>query len=326
MLGWNGSQMPSSDGERQRGHQIFQDRRMAFRASDTANAQIQRGPRVRARPWSRRRHAHDQGLGSKLQYWETQQDLIEHEQELMVQQSRLAEAIAGSVALREQRRQSEAEYSRTNFNDLADAQQKAVSLREDLLQAERRRQLQTLTAPVDGAVQQLAVHTIGGVVTPAQQLMVIVPADARLEAEAMVSNRDIGFVHAGQSVEIKVDTFNFTRYGLLHGEVVSIFSRFDCSRQAAGSSGYLQTRHDCGDQRAAGPRVALRSPDRAGLYTDANRGQADRRFIWHGGHSGNQYGLTKNRAISAVSASAVQAGEFAGKVRPKCRSKGCFQG
>ena len=81
---------------------------------------------------------------------------------------------------------------------------------------------QTLTAPVDGTVQQLAVHTLGGVVTPAQALLVVVPADSHLEVEAMVPNRDIGFVHAGESAAIKVDTFNFTRYGLLHGEVLSV--------------------------------------------------------------------------------------------------------
>ena len=79
-----------------------------------------------------------------------------------------------------------------------------------------------MTAPVDGTVQQLAVHTVGGVVTPAQALIVVVPADSRLEIEAMVSNRDIGFVKAGQSAEIKVDTFNYTRYGLLRGKVESL--------------------------------------------------------------------------------------------------------
>ena len=78
-----------------------------------------------------------------------------------------------------------------------------------------------LTAPVDGTVQQLAVHTVGGVVTPAQTLLAIVPADSQLEIEAMVPNRDIGFVSAGQDAEIKVDTFNFTRYGLLHGKVAA---------------------------------------------------------------------------------------------------------
>ena len=70
--------------------------------------------------------------------------------------------------------------------------------------------------------KQLAVRTVGGVVTPAQQLAVVVPADVTLEVEAMVSNMDIGFVHPGQDAQIKVDTFNFTRYGLLHGRVVSV--------------------------------------------------------------------------------------------------------
>jgi hemolysin D len=59
-------------------------------------------------------------------------------------------------------------------------------------------------------------------VTPAQALLVVVPSDSRLEIEAMVSNRDIGFVRAGQDAEIKIDTFNFTRYGLLHGRVLGV--------------------------------------------------------------------------------------------------------
>jgi hemolysin D len=52
--------------------------------------------------------------------------------------------------------------------------------------------------------------------------MVIVPANVHLEAEVMVSNRDIGFVDAGEPVQVKIDTFNFTRYGLLHGTVLSV--------------------------------------------------------------------------------------------------------
>ncbi len=108
-------------------------------------------------------------------------------------------------------------FRRLYFSDLTQAGQKASSLRQQLIQAEQRRRLQILTSPVDGTVQQLAVHTVGGVVTPAQQLLAVVPADSHLEIEAMVSNRDIGFVHVGQEAEIKIDTFNFTKYGLLHG-------------------------------------------------------------------------------------------------------------
>jgi len=128
----------------------------------------------------------DQRLGSKLTYLETLQLLTENHKDTAIQKSRLVEANAAVEAIT----------------------------------ARMKRQI--LTAPVDGVVQQLAVHTVGGVVTPAQQLAVVVPSDVVLEVEAMVPNRDIGFVHVGQDVQIKIDAFNFTRYGLLHGRVLSV--------------------------------------------------------------------------------------------------------
>src|SRR6201999_4196101 len=142
----------------------------------------------------------------------------------LVQKSHLKEAKAAVAAIIETRGQTNAEYRRTLFGDLTEAERKAAGVAADLSKAERRTKLQQLTAPVAGIVQQLAVHTVGGVVTPAQSLAVIVPSDSQLEIEAMVSNRDVGFVHAGDEVEIKVDTFDFTRYGLLHGKVLSISS------------------------------------------------------------------------------------------------------
>src|SRR5262249_1810566 len=161
-------------------------------------------------------------LGSKLTYFEILQLLVEQQEELGVQRSRLREAESGAAAIRETRRQAVAEYRRTLSDELAKAEQKTNGLAQDLIKAEQKTRLQLLTAPVDGVVQQLAVYTVGGVVTPAQSLLVVVPNDSRLEIEAMVSNRDIGFVAPGQGAEIKVDTFNFTRYGLLHGEVLSV--------------------------------------------------------------------------------------------------------
>jgi len=169
-----------------------------------------------------RKYLADKELGSRLTYLETLQQLTENEKDLVVQQSRMQEADAAIAAITESRAQADAEFHRTLFGELAEAERKAGGLADDLAKAEQRTKLQLLTAPVDGVVQQLSVHTIGGVVTPAQQLAVVVPADAVLEVEAMVSNRDIGFVHPGQDAQIKVDTFNFTRYGLLHGRVVSV--------------------------------------------------------------------------------------------------------
>jgi hemolysin D len=169
-----------------------------------------------------RRILTEKELGSKLTYLETLQLLTENERDTAIQQSRLDEANAALAAVIETRAQAVAEFHRTLFGDLAEAERKAAGLSGDLARAEQRTKLQILTAPVDGVVQQLSVHTVGGVVTPAQQLAVVVPSDATLEVEAMISNRDIGFVHAGQEAEIKVDTFNFTRYGLLHGRVLNL--------------------------------------------------------------------------------------------------------
>jgi membrane fusion protein, hemolysin D len=164
----------------------------------------------------------DKQLGSKLTYLEVLQALVGQQEEISVQRSHFQEAAAAAAAIRETQGQAEAEYRHALSDDLAKAEQKANGLTQDLIKADRKTKLQLLTAPVDGVVQQLAIHTVGGVVTPAQSLLVVVPSDSRLEIEAMVSNRDIGFVHAGQEAEIKIDTFNFTRYGLLHGQVLNV--------------------------------------------------------------------------------------------------------
>ncbi|MEZ5890776.1 MAG: HlyD family type I secretion periplasmic adaptor subunit [Xanthobacteraceae bacterium] len=169
-----------------------------------------------------REQLYNEKLGSKLLYLSELQDLVGSRQEVLVQESRYGEADAAIAALVESRNKAAAEYQRAVSDDLAKAEQKAAGLAQDIVKAEQRTKLQKLTAPVDGVVQQLAVHTIGGVVTPAQTLMIIVPLDSRLEVEAMISNKDIGFIEPRQDAAIKIDTFNFTRYGLLQGRVLDV--------------------------------------------------------------------------------------------------------
>jgi hemolysin D len=169
-----------------------------------------------------RKYLTDKELGSKLLYLTDLQELVGQRQDLLVQKSRYLEALEAIAALMETRIRTAAEYQRTLLDELTKAEQKAAGLAQDVIKAEQRTKLQYLTAPADGVVQQLAIHTIGGVVTPAQALAVIVPQDSHLEIEAMVANRDIGFVETGQEAAIKIDTFSFTRYGLLHGRVLNI--------------------------------------------------------------------------------------------------------
>jgi hemolysin D len=129
---------------------------------------------------------------------------------------------AALAELAAERSKTEAEFKRTVLTDLAKADHDAAEAADELTKAEQKTDLSTLTAPVAGVVQDLAVHTFGGVVTPAQQLLRIVPAGGEVEVDAMVANQDVGFVEVGQEAEIKIDTFPFTRYGLIHGRVERI--------------------------------------------------------------------------------------------------------
>jgi hemolysin D len=169
-----------------------------------------------------RKYLVEKGVGSKVIYLENLSQLVEQQKELAVQQSHLQEAEAALAAVIETREQAVEEYRRTRLGELATADAKAAGLAQDVVKASEKSRLQILRAPVDGTVQQLAVHTVGGVVTPAQPLLEVVPLDTRLEIEAMVQNRDVGFVREGQSAEIKIDTFSFTKYGLLQGTVLNV--------------------------------------------------------------------------------------------------------
>ncbi len=85
------------------------------------------------------------------------------------------------------------------------------------------KQIQTIKSPIDGYVNSVKIHTLGGVVAPAEELMTIVPKDAPLEIKAKVFNQDIGFVKENIPVTVKLDTFNFQKYGYLNG-IVSVVS------------------------------------------------------------------------------------------------------
>jgi type I secretion membrane fusion protein, hlyD family len=81
---------------------------------------------------------------------------------------------------------------------------------------------QQIKSPVDGFVGKLLIHTEGGVVSPNDNLISIVPSDAPLIIKANVLNKDIGFLKLGQEVAVKIDTFSFQKYGLLYGNIIEI--------------------------------------------------------------------------------------------------------
>jgi len=95
-----------------------------------------------------------------------------------------------------------------------------AQIRNKRVQLEKQKQI--LKSPIDGYVNTLFVHTIGGVVQPAEKIMTIVPKDAKMQIKAKVLNQDVGFVEVGMPVSIKIDTYNFQKYGILDGVVTVI--------------------------------------------------------------------------------------------------------
>ncbi len=117
-----------------------------------------------------------------------------------------------------------AETRRRALDAANEAEKVIQSATQDAARASSHARLLTLRAPVDGSVQQLSVHTVGGVVPAAEPLMLIVPKEDQIEVEAWVENKDVGFTREGQSAQVKIDAFDYTKHGMIHG-LVSRVSR-----------------------------------------------------------------------------------------------------
>ncbi|MGK5024518.1 HlyD family type I secretion periplasmic adaptor subunit [Janthinobacterium sp. RB2R34] len=140
---------------------------------------------------------------------------LEKEQARIELAGQLAEARQQRVALLE-------EAQRLAYDQLSEGNKLAASTQQDTWRAAAHSKLLNLTAPVDGTVQQLTVHTVGGVVPAAQALMQIVPDARAVEVEAELENRDVGFVREGQPAAVKVTAFDYTKYGTVPAKVTHV--------------------------------------------------------------------------------------------------------
>ena len=150
---------------------------------------------------------------------ESRLELINAQKEQSTQSARLNASRAHYQVAVAQRAQLVAEFRSRASTAWHEALKRRDVGRQELIKVRQRRALQTLRSPIDGVVQQLAVSTVGGVVTAAQPLLTVVPVTSSLEIEAQVMNRDVGHLKPGQRVMNKLETFDFTHYGAIEGEV-----------------------------------------------------------------------------------------------------------
>lgn len=164
----------------------------------------------------------ERGYASLMEHVQRQKELVRAEKELD-EQRKLVEQIRDS--LKEAERNLEAlkkERERSILGEMIEKERAITALEGEFTKASKRYQLEKLYSPVNGTVHGLATHTIGGVVTPAQPIVTIVPEGTPLIVEAMLLNKDIGFIHPGQSAELKLDTFSFQKYGTIDAELFYI--------------------------------------------------------------------------------------------------------
>lgn len=161
-------------------------------------------------------------LVSKIQFLDLERQLIEYKETLEVNQKKWQESNIKVETLKSQKNQIKAQFENETRYKLQEASNKEELLKKELENANWIDGLAEIKAPENGVIQELEIYTVGGIVTPAQTLMKLVPENTPLEVEAMLLNKDIGFVKDGQEVSIKVDSFPYTKYGFITGKILNV--------------------------------------------------------------------------------------------------------
>ncbi|WP_082668941.1 HlyD family type I secretion periplasmic adaptor subunit [Pseudoalteromonas rubra] len=161
-------------------------------------------------------------LVSREEYLEIKQTAIHNREQRHIELATIETLQATIKATRQEQETLKATLIRIAQAELNQLQQELVNAQQELAKSQFLLNQNKLYAPVSGTVEALALSTLGEVVTPAQQLLTIVPAEDELIVEARLLNKDIGFTYQGQIVEVKIDSFPFTRYGIIEGEVLDV--------------------------------------------------------------------------------------------------------
>lgn len=164
----------------------------------------------------------EEQLVSKIQYLDLERLLIEYQETLKVNRQRLNEALEKKHTLIAQRQQIKINFKNEMAYKLLEAVNRESILVKELENARWVEGLSLIRAPENGVIQEMEIHTLGGVVTPAQTLMKLAPENAELQVEATLLNKDIGFVEIGQKASIKIDSFPYTKYGFINGKILFI--------------------------------------------------------------------------------------------------------
>ena len=144
------------------------------------------------------------------------------EEQIMMKTHEITQNEAKIAELSNQKTLYLKQYKNDLLEELAKKRNEAQQLQAEVNAIEFKKAKQYIIAPCKGYIGKLYVHSVAGVITPAEKLMSIIPVDTQLIVKVSVLNQDIGFIEKGMQSAIKIDTFTYQKYGLLQGEVIHI--------------------------------------------------------------------------------------------------------
>lgn len=178
-----------------------------------------------------------QGATSGTSYLNYLEEFVSLQKQIAVRRSELEEKASYLARLSSERSELLSSTLSRSRQRLAEIESRMLAATEELRVADLNLKNKTLVAPVDGIVDGLNVHTIGGVSDTGDELMRIVPQAAGLEVEAVFANEDIGFLQIGQDAKLNLAAFPAERFGFLSGKVTYVSA--DAVRQADDTWGYI---------------------------------------------------------------------------------------
>jgi HlyD family secretion protein len=162
------------------------------------------------------------GFFSPLAVEEKQRDRIEKEQDLRAQEATVASLKSTQAASERKLAQTTSSYRSELQNERVDTQSQYHRLQEESTKIGHKAWMLELRSPQAGIVKDLATHTRGTVVSPGTVLMTVVPHTDPLQAEVLINNEDVGFVHVNQRAKIKLAAYPFQKYGMIDGRVIHV--------------------------------------------------------------------------------------------------------
>lgn len=208
--------------QRQSRQDVIEQRQARLRSAQSTYERYAEGLRIAQEKERRLTDLIAQSAISEFQLLEQQNQTIEYAKNAQAELDEIS-SIQAEIAEAEQNLANvDAAYRKDIMTSLVEAKKEYYSITESIKKADEDARMATIVAPTSGRVYNLSVHTIGGIVTDAQPLMQIVPEDVSLEFEVYAENKDIGFIRVGQIAEVKVETFNFQKFGMVDATVTEV--------------------------------------------------------------------------------------------------------